>query len=293
MTRSSRWIAGGLILVLVAGGLVWGALLRSSLCDVLSSASQHSALSTSFTIPAISAPSAKKGVGTWGFDGVQKVLTEARLPWYYTWGPHGFDDVPGFVPMIWGADDAAQISLTDGGDTVLGFNEPDLADQADLTVDQAVALWPSLEATGRRLGSPAVASGADTPGGWLDQFLSRASVDFVALHWYSADFTDPIGATRSLCDYLVTVHDRYGKPLWLTEYALADFTQGVAAARYPTGAEQAAFVDASVAMLERLPFVERYAWFALCDTGNVYRTGLYASPSRKTAAGVAYLGTGG
>jgi hypothetical protein len=234
--------------------------------------------------------SAKKGVGTWEFDGVRTVLGRARLPWYYTWGPQGVAGVRGFVPMIWGADDARQISLDDGGDTLLGFNEPDVADQADLSVDQAVALWPSLVATGRRLGSPAVSAGAATAGGWLDRFLSRASVDFIALHWYGSDFRDPVGATRQLCDYLVAVHDRYDKPLWLTEYALADFTRGMAAARYPTAGQQQAFVDASVPMLERLPFVERYAWFALCDTGSAYRTGLYANPSRLTPAGAAYLG---
>jgi hypothetical protein len=273
----SRVLIFVLSLVLIAGGLTWGVLLPSSTCDS--------------ALPGAAARfSVKKGAGTWDFDGVTKVLAQARLPWYYTWGPRGFAGASGFVPMIWGADDARQISLTDGGDTLLGFNEPDRADQAGLTVDQAVAAWPALVATGRRLGSPAVSAGAATPGGWLDRFLSRASADFIALHWYGADFTDPVGATRQLCDYLVAVHDRYGKPLWLTEYALADFARGVAAASYPTAAEQAAFVEASRPMLERLPFVERYAWFALCDTGSTYRTGLYASPSRLTQAGAAYLG---
>ena len=43
---------------------------------------------------------------------------------------------------------------------LLGFNEPDLAEQANMTVEKALELWPRLEATGMRLGSPAVACGA-------------------------------------------------------------------------------------------------------------------------------------
>ncbi|MEV0408193.1 glycosyl hydrolase [Actinoallomurus sp. NPDC050550] len=57
-----------------------------------------------------------------------------------------------------------------GGTTLLGFNEPDMAGQANMSVEQALALWPRLQATGMRLGAPAVAFGADRPGGWLDRY---------------------------------------------------------------------------------------------------------------------------
>jgi hypothetical protein len=50
-------------------------------------------------------------------------------------------------------------AATASGKTILGFNEPDLAGQANMTVGQALDLWPRLQATGRRLGSPAVAYG--------------------------------------------------------------------------------------------------------------------------------------
>ncbi|RSO09562.1 hypothetical protein DMH26_00800 [Streptomyces sp. WAC 05379] len=55
--------------------------------------------------------------------------------------------------------------------------------------------------------------------------------------------------------------------MWLTEYALIDFTKGTS--RYPTKAQQAAFVKKSTAMLQRLPYVKRYACFTLStDRGN-------------------------
>jgi hypothetical protein len=286
-----RWrlrIAGGLVLLLAGVG-------------VLHFLGETTSSSSSWCGPVTSTPvgTAKKGAGTWNFTGVDQTLADAGLSWYYTWGPKGFSlpaVSPEFVPMIWGADDARQMNIDAGSDYLLGFNEPDVADQANLTVDEALALWPQLVATGRRLGSPAVSSGAAAAGGWLDRFLSGASsrdlpVDFVALHWYGSDFADADNATLDLCNYLASVYDRYGKPIWLTEYALADFTRGVPDATYPTSAQQKAFVNASVPMLESLPFVQRYAWFALSDSGSSYHTGLYSDASTLTPAGADYLGT--
>ena len=76
---------------------------------------------------------------------------------------------------------------------LLGFNEPDLGDQANMPVEQALDLWPRLMGTGLILGSPSVATGGELPGGWLDRFMKGAKkrklrVDFITLHWYGADF---------------------------------------------------------------------------------------------------------
>ncbi|MGW6788451.1 glycosyl hydrolase [Streptomyces chartreusis] len=58
----------------------------------------------------------------------------------------------------------------------------------------------------------------------------------------------------------------------LTEDALIDFTYGTS--RYPAKAQQAAFVKKSTAMLQRLPYVKRYAWFTL-STKRGNGSGLY------------------
>jgi hypothetical protein len=224
----------------------------------------------------------KDGVGTWYFDGVGRALSSSGVSWYYNWGtgpgrivaPAGVE----FVPMIWGADLVRDDLLADAraqpGDALLGFNEPDVADQANMTVEQALDLWPRLQSTGRRLGSPAVSADAATAGGWLDRFMTSAAtrgyrVDFIAVHWYGTT-----GDVDTLRAYLQAVHDRYGLPIWLTEYALADFSAGVSAGVYPPEADQAAFATASGGMLDRLSYVERYAWFALSDTGTAFHTGL-------------------
>jgi hypothetical protein len=243
--------------------------------------------------------SAKKGVSAWRFTGVTAALKDVGAAWYYTWGsgPDGIAAPAGvqFVPMIWGAKSVTGGELArarQAGGAMLGFNEPDLAGQADMSVPSALALWPKLAATGLRLGSPAPAFGAATPGGWFDQFMSGAAargyrVDFIALHWYGSDFS--AAATGQLHGYLQAVHDRYHKPIWLTEYALINFS---GTPKYPTDAQQAAFIAASTAMLQGLPYVERYAWFSLPVGDGGTGTGLYRANAVPTAAGRAYRAAG-
>jgi len=255
------------------------------------------------------APSPKKGVGAWLFPGVTHALQSVGASWFYTWSPDAETIVApagvSFVPMIWGsaAVTAGNLAEVQGeGSVLLGFNEPDLASQSNLTPQQALDLWPQLVATGMRLGSPAPAYGAATDGGWLDTFMQGAAgqglrVDFICLHWYGGDF-DTETAVSELAQYISSTHARYGLPIWLTEFALTSYTDGVV---YPTEEQQAAFASAAVDMLEATSFVERYAWFSLppcpagggnggCGTGNT--TPLSIDGGSLTEVGVAYAEAG-
>jgi hypothetical protein len=246
----------------------------------------------------------KKGVGAWYADGVDRSLADARVSWYYTWksGTAGVKTPAGteFVPMIWGPGNVTRDALDEAranGRVLLGFNEPDVVEQADMSVEQALDLWPQLMATGLRLGSPAPSEHADVPGGWLGRFLDGARarghrVDFLALHWYGDGTTRGPAAVTELRRYLNAVHDRYHLPIWLTEYALVDFSAGSGSPRHPSDDEQAEFLTASTRMLDKLPFVERYAWFALATTGTQYETGLYDASARPTVLGDAYRDAG-
>jgi hypothetical protein len=175
-----------------------------------------------------------------------------------------------------------------GATTLLGFNEPDNREQADMTVAEAVALWPKMMATGLRLGSPAPTT--DTR--WLDAFMTEAKrlnlrVDFLCLHWYG-DITgrEPVEALRQ---YLQRVHDRYRLPIWLTEFSGADFDNHK---RRTTVQDNAAFARDAIAMLETLPFVERYAWFSSKwkpSLKHYSQVGLYDEQARTlTPVGQAY-----
>ena len=242
---------------------------------------------------------AKKGVGAWAFSGATQALAESGASWYYTWSAApGVSSPPGvqFVPMMWGAADVTPGTLSrvrQEGHYLLGFNEPDMASQSNMTPAQALSLWPQLMATGMQLGSPAVADDGATPGGWLDQFMSGAAarryrVNFITLHWYGSDFaTGP--AVSQLQSYLQAVYARYHLPIWLTEFALANFGGSPAT---PTPQQQAAFVTAATAMLQRLSYVQRYAWFGLEATPTDGSMGLFASGAVPTAAGRAFEAAG-
>jgi hypothetical protein len=239
----------------------------------------------------------KKGVSAAAFPGVSTALADVGARWFYTWAadPQGITAPAGteLVPMIWGRGSVTPAQLQQAkasGSTLLGFNEPDLAGQAEMSVETALDLWPQLQATGLRLGAPAVAYGGDTPGGWLDRFMSGAAargyrVDFIPLHWYGGDFSP--AATGQLQSYLQAVYNRYHRPIWLTEYALIDFSGPTP--RYPSAAELADFVTRSTAMLNGLPFVERYAWFSLSTSTTP--TGLYTGTTPNAIA-AAYRAAG-
>jgi hypothetical protein len=237
----------------------------------------------------------KKGVGVWAFSGVRSALAKSGVSWYYTWSVlhRGTKAPPGvaFVPMIWGARSVNAWQLRKArheGHILLGFNEPDLPAQANMTVSQALGYWPRLMKTGMRLGSPAVAGGGATPGGWLDQFMSGAAqlhyrVNFITLHWYGADFVTA-DAVSQLKSYIQAVWARYHKPIWLTEFALWRFGPSV----FPTYSQQAAFVKAATTMLQRLPYVWRYAWFALPADSADGTTGLFRHGAVATPTGRAF-----
>jgi hypothetical protein len=242
------------------------------------------------------ARNAKKGVSVWVFDGVGKALAKSGASWYYTWAP----DHPGiatraraqFVPMIWGGGSVTTANLRlvrHEAHYLLGFNEPDNSGQSNMTVAQALHLWPQLIATGMRLGSPAVATDAARPGGWLDQFMRGAAtrryrVNFITVHWYGQDFGTGL-AVGELRSYLQAIHARYRLPIWLTEFALIRFGASVS---FPSPRLQAAFVTAATSMLERLSFVQRYAWFALPATPGDATAGLFRRGAVATAAGRAF-----
>jgi hypothetical protein len=174
---------------------------------------------------------------------------------------------------------------------LLGFNEPDSRSQANMTPTQAAALWPRLEVTGLRLGSPAPAVPGD---GWLGSFMSlararRLRVDFIALHFYQ-DFTDP-HAVDELRDQLVSIHRRYGKPIWITEIGALDIRAwGEHMHATPTAPRASAYMRTLLPMLNRLPFVERYAWFTdACSAGSgCPYSALYTRAGRLTGLGRIY-----
>jgi len=212
--------------------------------------------------------------------------------WYYNWWT---TEEPGstamdFVPMIWGGDTSNQrlneATLNNTTGDLLGFNEPDITAQSNMTVSEAVSLWSDLESTGLRLGSPATSECVLDPNGWFAQFMAEAEtqnlqIDFIALHAYT---TDPDVA--ALESYLVEVYETYQLPIWVTELALVDWTNQ----DQFLYEDNAQFLTDAFRMLDDLPFVERYAWFSPVYGGDGWdiQTSFLDENGNQTAVGQAY-----
>jgi hypothetical protein len=202
--------------------------------------------------------------GAWNDD-----IVALKAHWYYTWGNKLHDASPKnceFVPMFWGQADVntnninAIKALKDQGKIkyVLGFNEPNRGDQANMTVSQALKLWPQLESIGLPLGSPA----ADWPTRqWFYDFMDSCKVqgkrvDFICVHMY-ANVDENV--------YLNTLKDVYNKyklPIWITEFAPADWSATTPAANPFKPDQVLAFMQRLLPKLEQLDYVKRYSWFS-------------------------------
>ena len=210
----------------------------------------------------------KKGLGSCSPITTRDELLGLNLGWYYNWTPASvIAPMPGveFVPMFWSRKDLTAENLAaidqSAATHVLGFNEPDMDGQSNMTPEECLELWPRLMTLKQRLGSPAPASAK-----WLGKFMPEAKrrglrIDFLCLHRYP-DISDP-NAVGEIEAMIEDAHRKYGLPVWLTECGAADVTAWhQPQLSRPTPGMANNFVKQLLAMLERLPAVERYAWFA-------------------------------
>ncbi len=235
----------------------------------------------------------KAGIGIWEDKATKlppRLMNELGIAWYYNWTPSPSDGYRGnveFVPMIWGSTHAIDALLEAAGaapgDAILGFNEPDHGWQTAMSVDNAIALWPRLEATarksGKRLGSPA--SSGDPLKGWLAEFMEKADVaglkiDFICIHTYAFDDVAKLEA------HLDAVHRKYGRPIWITEFARANWKDH-SIFSYD---EQADWLGRVSVLCDRLEYVERTAWFGMW-TNSAWRWNVGTFTNESTLTPVA------
>jgi hypothetical protein len=204
----------------------------------------------------------KKGMtntGNWN-----AALTHIKPTWTYNWGTSTQNDVSKieFVPMIWGLwMNGTTLTKTvatlkeQGARHVLTYNEPDNASQSNVAVKAAANSWTHLVAGGLPLGSPATVSAVDP---WMQTFMAKvphSDVQFVTVHWYGGP------SAQSLVDGLKEVHALYKLPIWITEFAPADWHAKVPGDIAFSQDQVAGFVQELLPKLDLLPFVQRYAWF--------------------------------
>lgn len=196
---------------------------------------------------------------------------EMNPNWYYTWGRTPRAGAFGeFIPMAWSGsavtNPTAFAELTSqSSEYILGFNEPERANQANMTVAQAISLWPQLMASGKKLVSPAVSD--DAAGrAWIAEFMSEATrlnlrVDAIAMHWYGdVRPTNAYTAFLSRVDHFHNTYTLNGDklPIWVTEFGGIDWTGGVDPV---TREDNRRFLAGALPGLDSRAHVHRYAWF--------------------------------
>lgn len=218
----------------------------------------------------IQGKSAKRGVSfSWQLDSDFDNLGPA-VSWSYNWAntPAAVQEKKHqqygiqFVPMCWNNNySASNISAfyqshSSQQNYLLGYNEPNLTDQANMTPTQAAEKWSDLVTLAKdndaRLISPAVNWGT-LPGysngvEWLKEFFSIVNpndIYGIAVHIYMNSAKSTLG---DLQRYKV-----FNKPIWLTEFCAWDGCSSSAA--------QCQFMCQCINSMEQDKDIERYAWF--------------------------------
>ena len=214
--------------------------------------------------------SAKRGVA-FNFSSTEDM--NALLPyisWDYNWA-----NTPGetagnymeayevnFCPMCWSRNYSANkirsyVQNNPSAKYLLGYNEPNLTDQANMTPTQAAEGWPEVVSLAKELNLKLVApalnygtlEGYSDPIKWLDEFIGKVGKDdmaALALHCYMPSASGVRG--------FIDLFDKYDKPIWLTEFCA--WEQNISS---PDA--QARYLCEMLNYLEQTEKVERYSWF--------------------------------
>jgi hypothetical protein len=240
--------------------------------DPIPSKPSAAALENTKTVSAMPR-STKRGVSFSITNLTDAFLLSESISWYYNWGntPNGDAQTIQFLeennidycPMCWSGSYSADrirnfVKAHPNTKYLLGFNEPNLTDQANMTPKRAGELWPAVVRLAKelnlQLGAPAMnygtLSGYSDPIKWLDEFfaidsVSIEDVDFIPIHCYMMNPSAVKGYVEKFA--------KYNKPIWMTEFCAWESISGVE--------QQKTYMSDVLNYFEKNPMVERYAWF--------------------------------
>ncbi|ORY34587.1 glycosyl hydrolase catalytic core-domain-containing protein [Naematelia encephala] len=204
-----------------------------------------------------------------------------HISWVYDWGVDGSgSNSATYIPMLWGdgnsgmSDDWSRLeafkSLTDSPDYILGFYEPDCSPPMSSDIDPTVAapLWNSLIVPHRTNGgslllSPGMCKQKDET--WLTPFKNAIGDDnmwdITAIHINKNNLD---GVKEDINHYWNT----YGKPIWVSEFACVDDSNGFVPSTDQTEINQ--FINEIVPYLESDSRVYAYAYSNGAGLGSVW-----------------------
>jgi hypothetical protein len=255
----------------------------------------------------------KKGVGmALREPGSVSIVRALNPSWNYSWTMSPAREIPGtieFVPMAFRGTDQRKLrdqliknalpQIRYGkAKRLLGFNEPDKANQANMPFMKAIELWPDLEKLGVPLCSPSCANpeGIQDPsaqgvaGTWMRDFMTEADkrgyrIDYIGVHWYGDTSAIRFKAKMQ------RIHELYGKrPLLITEFAPADWQTGGDITKHRHKPEDVlAFMKEVVPWMEQQDWIAGYAWFPFAiDSPQGTSSALFDTSGKLTRLGEFY-----
>jgi len=221
-----------------------------------------------------SAKSGKRGLAYNSASLCTAFLGSSKVTWAYNWASasYGLSSTLEYVPLLWGLESDktsvwtknADAAIAAGSTHLMSFNEPDLAEQANIGYVAAAAAYLTYMqpyAGKAKLGTPAVTNGGSPMGlTYLANFITACktcTMDFVTIAYFKSYVAQAYAAGGN-------------RPIWITEFGASG-----------SAAEQATFLATVLPWLDSLSYVERYAYFMVSD-------GSLVSGSALSTIGAAY-----
>jgi hypothetical protein len=161
--------------------------------------------------------------------------------------------------MVYGAGDLSA-TVEGNSEWLMGFNEPDLSSQANISASQAALLWRQIEQKypSRKLVAPAPSGSnpnwlVDFRTAYLSDYGAPPRLDALAVHCYAWQASACIQFTQN---YYEAWAKAWGVPeVWVTEFSFATTGPNTPSQSIREGQT---FID----WIESDPLITRFAWFA-------------------------------
>jgi hypothetical protein len=217
-------------------------------------------------------PNVKTSVRSKGVGSTYERCEELELlgvSWFYDWSenPPECGKIVS-TPMIWGREQVGrELGGSDG--YVMGFNEPELESQSNITPQEGAELWRRVEELygEYRLVSPGCLSIS-----WLDEmweeyverYDEEPRFDALAAHCYgnSVRSSSAVSWCKAVLEEFISwARDKGVREVWLTEYAFLPCL--------PEGIDgSVAFMRGMREYVDREDMITRDAWFQLTYRGD-------------------------
>ena len=205
----------------------------------------------------------------------------SKFGFAYNWGQVENNDVGApFIPMMhrptestaeaWLAN--VDKAVAKGSKAVMGFNEPDHAEQANLSPDAACTAWKSYmnpiasSHPDVTIIGPSVTNGGAPMGlDWLERFHDAcpdAVIHATNIHFYDIYEDATIDRFKAQVEKAASL---YGKPVWITEFGLNPGSASTEQAK--------TFLKAAMAYLDGSDKVQGYSWFMVGNGENQISSG--------------------